>query len=812
MIAGNKTQRIWITKKIIMLKNYLKIAWRNLVKSKVYSSINIAGLAVGMAVAILISLWIWDELSFNKHFKNYSSIVRVYENSSHSGVTNTFNSMPIPLANEFRTKYNSYFKKVALTSWESNNIFSYGDKKLSLIGMYAQPDFPAIATLDMVKGNWHSIDDPTSVILNQSTANALFGNADPVGKLVKISNKATLKVTGIFADLPYNGDFRDVCYLVSWQYYENSQAWVKNDETEWDDNSFQIYAQLADNADVAQVDAKVKKALEGHNRNDKPEVLLHPMAKWHLYSEFKEGKNTGGSIQFVWMFGIIGLFVLLLACINFMNLSTARSEKRAKEVGIRKAVGSQRKQLVFQFLSESVLISLIAFVFALLLTQLALPAFNELSDKHMSIMWTNAWFWLCTISFSVFTGLISGSYPALYLSSFNSVKVLKGTFKAGRLAAIPRKILVVLQFSVSVALIIGTIIIYQQIQYAKNRPIGFSREGLLTVDMNTPELYGHYGTLREELIKSNAAVNMAESSSPTTGVWSNQSGFNWQGKDPNMVPTFGTIAVTHDFGKTVGWQFVQGRDFSRDYASDTAGFILNEAAVKYIGFKNPVGQVIKRQVGENKYKDYRVVGVIKNMVMESPFDPVKPTIFLMDYEWANVITIKVNPALSVHTALPKIEAVFKKYNPGSPFQYRFESDEYAKKFSNEERVSSLATFFAIFAIFISCLGLFGLASFMAEQRTKEIGVRKVLGASVLNLWGLLSKDFVILVAISFLIAVPFAWYFMSKWLVGYDYRTSISIWVFVATGAGALFITMATVSFQAVRAALANPVKAIKAE
>ncbi|HWB27746.1 MAG TPA: ABC transporter permease [Chitinophagaceae bacterium] len=795
-----------------MLKNYLTIAWRNLIKSKVYSSINIAGLAVGMSVAMLISLWIWDELSFNKHFKNYDRIVRVYENSTHSGVTNTFNSMPIPLANEFRTKYGSDFKRVALCSWEFSNIFAYGDKKLSLSGMFAQPDFPAIISLNMIKGNLRSINDPTSIILNQSTARALFGDADPMNKLVKINNKATLKVTGIFEDLPYNGDFRDVTYLASWMYYENSEAWIKNDETEWDDNSFQIYAQLADNVDVNKVDARVKKALEGHNRKDKPEVLLHPMAKWHLYGEFKNGKNTGGNIEFVWMFGIIGLFVLLLACINFMNLSTARSEKRAKEVGIRKAVGSVRRQLVFQFLSESVLIALIAFVVSLLLTLVALPGFNKLADKHMSIMWDNGWFWLASISFSVFTGIISGSYPALYLSSFNSVKVLKGTFKAGRLAAVPRKVLVVLQFSVSVALIIGTVIIFQQIQYAKNRPIGFSRNGLITIDMNTPELYGHYGGLRDDLLRTGAVEDMAESSSPTTGVWSNQSGFDWRGKDPNMVPTFGTIAVTHDFGKTVGWQFVAGRDFSRDYQTDSSAFIINEAAVKYMGFKDAVGEIVKRQVGENKYKDFHVIGVIKNMVMESPFDPVKPTIFLMDYEWANVITVKLNPKMSPHDALPKVETVFKKYNPGSPFLYRFEDDEYAKKFSSEERVSSLATFFAIFAIFISCLGLFGLASFTAEQRTKEIGVRKVLGASVLNLWGLLSKDFVVLVFISFFIAVPVAWYGMSKWLLNYDYRTTISAWVFVATAAAALIITMITVSFQAVKAALSNPVKSLRTE
>jgi len=795
-----------------MFRNYVKIAWRNLIKSKIYSSINIAGLAVGMAVAMLISLWIWDELTFNKHFKNYSHIVRLYENSTHGAVTSTYNSMPIPLANELRTKYNSDFEKVALASWEVERIFAYGDKKLSIKGMCAQPDITAILTLNMLKGNWHSIDDPTSLMLNQTTAKALFGDEDPVGKVVKVNNKTNLKVTGIYADLPYSGDFRDVAYLAPWQYYVNDEEWVKRDETEWDDNSFQIYAQLTGNAVIDKVSARVKKALEGHGRKDKPEVLVHPMQLWHLYGEFKQGKNTGGSIQFVWMFGLIGLFVLMLACINFMNLSTARSEKRAKEVGIRKAVGSQRKQLVFQFLAESVLISLIAFVIALILTQVALPFFNTIADKHMSIMWGNPVFWVCALGFSIFTGIISGSYPALYLSSFNSVKVLKGTFKAGRFASIPRKVLVVLQFTVSVSLIIGTVIIYQQIQYAKNRPIGFSRKGLITVDMNTPELYGHYSALRDDLLKTKAAIDMAESSSPTTGVWSNQSGFDWRGKDPNMLPTFGTIAVTHDFSSTVGWQFVQGRAFSRDYASDSSGIVLNEQAVKYMHLEKPVGEIVRRSIGDNKFKEYHVLGVIKNMVMESPFDPVKPTMFLLDYEWANVITVKLNPAISAHDALPKIEAVFKRYNPGSPFQYRFEDDEYARKFSSEERVSSLATFFAIFAIFISCLGLFGLASFTAEQRTKEIGVRKVLGASVANLWALLSKDFLILVSISFLFAVPFAWYGMGKWLLTYDYRTTISVWVFVATIAGALFITIATVSFQAIKAALTNPVKAIRTE
>jgi len=792
-----------------MFKNYVKIAWRNLVKSKVYSSINIIGLAVGMAVALLISLWIYDELNYNKSFANYNHIVQAMQTSTHGNETVTYIYQPIPLAAELRTKYASDFKKVALSSLSQPNILAVGDKKLSKSGMFAQPDLPSIFSLNMLEGTLHCIDDPSSIAINKSLAVALFGNEDPLNKVIRFNNKSNLKVSGVFADFAFNSEFKDVSFLGPWAFYRVDQSWVKNSETNWDNNSFQIYAQLQDYADVNTVGARVKATLTGHKRSDKPTVLIHPMAKWHLYNEFKDGRNTGGSIQFVWMFGIIGLFVLLLACINFMNLSTARSEKRAKEVGIRKAVGSLRSQLIFQFLCESVLIAFLAFTLAILLTQLALPVFNSLSDKQMGILWSSPLFWLYAIGFTLFTGIISGSYPALYLSSFNSVKVLKGTFKAGRFASIPRKVLVVLQFSVSISLIIGTIVVYTQIQYAKNRPIGYTRGGLISIDMNTPDLFGKYGVMRTELMNSGAAVNMAESSSPTTGVWSNQSSFDWRGKDPNFFPTFGVISVTHDFGKTVGWQFKEGRDFSRDFG-DSASMIVNEAAVKYMGLKNPIGETVRDFDDGNI--NYHIIGVVHDMVMESPFAPIKPTIFLMNYNSANVIIIKLNPNMSAHASLPKIEELFKKYNPGSPFEYHFVDDEYSKKFGTEDRISSLATFFAIFAVFISCLGLFGLASFTAEQRTKEIGVRKVLGASVINLWGLLSKDFVMLVFISLFIAIPVATYAMNQWLLNYEYRTTIPIWIFVATAAAALFITLATVSFQAIKAAVSNPVKSLRTE
>jgi len=448
-----------------------------------------------------------------------------------------------------------------------------------------------------------------------------------------------------------------------------------------------------------------------------------------------------------------------------------------------------------------------AFVFSIVIVLAFLPFFNQMADKQMHIPFLNVWFWLILLVFVAFTGVVSGSYPAFYLSGFNAVKVLKGTFRAGRFSALPRKIMVVLQFTISIALIIGTIIVFRQIQYAKNRPVGYTRAGLITVMMNTPDLVGHYDAIRSDLIATGAVENMAESSSPTTGTWSNQIGFDWAGKDPSSTPLFGTVAVTSDFGRTIGWHVLQGRDFSRDFKSDTTAMLINESAVKLIGFKKPVGQLIKFNG-----KQYTITGVIENMIMDSPYVPTMPTVFFLNPGWSNVITIKIKPTVAFPAALDKIGGVFKHYNPSSPFDYKFTDQDYADKFSDEERIGKLASFFAVLAIFISSLGLFGLASFVAEQRTKEIGVRKVLGASVANLWGMLSKEFILLVLISCVIATPLAWYYLYGWLKHYQYHTDISWWIFIVACLGAMLITILTVSAQAVKAALANPVKSLRSE
>jgi ABC-type antimicrobial peptide transport system permease subunit len=474
---------------------------------------------------------------------------------------------------------------------------------------------------------------------------------------------------------------------------------------------------------------------------------------------------------------------------------------------VRKAIGSVRLQLTSQFFTESLLTVFFSILLSIAMVQTSMPFFNQLAEKEVSILWSSPVFWSLVMAFSLLTGMFSGLYPALYLSSFNPVKVLKGTFKAGRLAAVPRKVLVVVQFTVSIALIVGTIVVFNQIQHAKNRPIGYDRKGLITIAMNTPELFGRYNELRDELLKTKAVIEMSTSSAPATDLNSQNGGFEWEGKDPDLKGNFGTVAVTHDFGKTVGWQFLEGRDFSRDHASDSSGMVINETAAKFMNIKDPVGKTVKWEG-----KNYTILGVIKDMVMDSPYEPVYRTVFFLDYYWASVINIRLNPEQSAAESLAQIEKVFLKFSPGSPFDYKFSDQQFALKFSAAERIGKLSTFFASLAILISCLGLFGLASFVAEQRTKEIGVRKILGASLTSLWLMLSKEFLLLVIISFLIGAPLSYYFMSNWIEKYDYHTEILMWPFVVTGIGVLTITLLTVSYQSIKTSLANPVDSLRSE
>lgn len=803
-----------------MLINYFKIAFRNLTKNKVYSIINIGGLAVGMSVAIQIGLWVYDEVNFNHYHKNYERIgqIRSVSTESTTGISEGGPYMPIPMGTVLRENYGHLFSKV-LVSWGIGDFtLKIEDKNLSRRGHFVEPGILEMLSLKMLKGSYESLNDPHSVVLSASSAKALFGNGDPINRSLKIDNKIDAKVTGVYEDIPKNSRYGEVEFFSPWDLWVSSNEWVKENVTFWGNTSFGINVELQPNVSLATAQAGLKdfyaknmpKEFWEIEKRGKPEIFVYPMTQWHLYSDFKDGRPSGGRITFVWLFAIIGVFVLLLASINFMNLSTARSEKRAKEVGIRKAIGSVRGQLISQFFSESFLVVLISFAISCVIILFSLSWFNELSNKDIALPFTNAYFWASSFGFILLTGILTGLYPALYLSSFQPIKVLKGTFKIGRFAAAPRKALVVLQFTVSVVMIIGTIVVYQQIQYAKNRPVGYKQESLLNISMNDPNYEGKFDLFKSELMNTGVVSDVALSNSPLTSIHNRGGGYTWKGKKPDAPSGFNKIRVTTDFGKMIDWKVVAGRDFSAAYRTDSAAVILNEAAVKHMGLKNPIGEYLKTEDGKFAWQ---IIGVTKDMISHSPYETIDGSIYFLDFlKTSREMNMRIKPDVSATEALPKIEAVFHKLVPSASFDYKFVDDVYNTKFSQEQRIGKLATVFAILAIFISCLGLFGLASFVAEQRTKEIGIRKVLGASVTNLWQMLSKDFIVLVIISCLVAAPIAYYFMNNWLEKYTYHTEISWWVFAASGLGALALTLLTVSYQGVRAALINPVKSLKTE
>jgi ABC-type antimicrobial peptide transport system permease subunit len=795
-----------------MIRNYLKIAIRNLTRNIGYSIINIGGLAVGMSVAMLIGLWVYDELNYNRYHTQYTRVAQVMQSQTLNNNVYTQYAIPYPLGIELQKSYGGDFKYIVMSSWTGDHILSHEEHSISSVGNYMDVDAPRLMELRMIKGSPDGLRDPASILLSQSTAKAMFGDQDPINKMMKIDNNLDVKVTGIYEDIPHNSDWNEIMFIAPWKLYSTAENWVKNAENEWDNNSFQLFVQIADHADMKAVSDKIIKVK--YNRVPESEKIfnaetfLHPMGNWHLRSNWENGVQTGGLIEYVWLFGCIGVFVLLLACINFMNLSTARSEQRAKEVGIRKSIGSVRKQLIIQFLSESLMVVTVAFSLTIIIVSLLLPLFNHLADKKIVLPLGNATFWLVSIAFILVTGFLSGSYPALYLSSFQPVKVLKGTFKAGRFASVPRKVLVVVQFTVSITLIIGTLVVYRQVQFTKDRPIGYNRSGIMMIQKKSPDFSGKFEVLRNELKSAGIVEEMAESSSPLTEVWSNSGGFDWEGKDPELQTDFSVIRVTSEYGKTIDWQIKEGRDFSREFSMDSASIIVNETAVKFMGIEDPIGKTVRW----GSSREYKIVGVIKDMLMESPFERVKQAIYFNNEKYNDWMVLRLNPEKGLHESVAGIEKAFKKYLPMVPFDYKFADVERASKFADVERIGVLSGIFAGLAIFISCLGLLGLASFVAEQRTKEIGIRKVLGASVISLWKMLSRDFVILVAISCLMAVPLSYYFTVDWIDNYQYRADIAWWVFGVACIGALVITLLMVSFQAIRAALANPVTSLRAE
>ncbi|MEN0052541.1 MAG: ABC transporter permease [Mucilaginibacter sp.] len=794
-----------------MIKNYCKIVWRNMLNHKAYSALNIIGLAIGMGVALLIGLWVVNEYSYDRFLPGYKQLYQVELNYTlQKSGKGTQNAISIPVAEVLRKNYPE-IKHVAVSDWMGPHALLVGDKKLYIKGASVESDFLKMFRYPLIKGDANSVlQDPYSIVLTESTAKALFGQTDPMNKTIKIDNKHYVKVTGIMKNVPLNSTLQ-FNYILPFSYSLQTEEWIKNASTQWNNNPLQIFVELQANASYAQLAPKIKNILYDNSpqmRDIKPEIILHPLSDWHLYSEFREGKAVGGFIEYTRMFSVTGILVLLIACINFMNLATARSEKRAREVGIRKAIGSRRIDLIIQFLTESVIITFIASLLSILLVQLALPSFNALTGSSINIPYKSCIFWSVMIAYVLITGLLAGSRPAFYLSSFNPVKVLKGGTPVGKYAAIPRKALVVIQFSCSIVLIISTIVIYQQIQHVKNRPVGYSSERLVTTEMSS-DLVKNYDALKNNLLQSGAVESLATTSSSLTAISNHQSIERWPGKTaPDQAINSGGISVSDNYFQTVGMKFIMGRNFSNNYRDDSLNIIINEAAVKRMGLKNPINQTISFN-GVNG--PARIIGVVQDALMGSPFAQAEPTVFNRAKE-GNFLIYRLSATVTPHEAIQTTGKIFNTYNPAYPYSYHFADEEYNHKFKLEMLAGKLAGIFACLAIFISCLGLFGLAAYIAEQRSKEIGIRKVLGASVASVWFLLSSDFIILVIISCLIASPVALYFLQNWLQHYEYHVNINFGVFVISAVAILLITILTISFQAIRAALANPVKSLKAE
>lgn len=787
-----------------MLFNYFKIALRNLQKNSVYSFINVAGLSIGIASSMLILLWVADEYAFDRFHENYDRIYKVYKSETWAQGIGTGPSMPYPLKEAIKNK-SSQVKHIVMTNWGEGNMLQVGDKRLNKFGLSASEDFFKIFSFNMVKGDPNTaLKEPNSIVITESTAKTFFNDQDPINQLIKIDNGQELKVTGVVKDVPKQSFF-NFEYVLPFTYYEATQSWVRYSMENWNNNSFQMYVELQPGATEADVNNSIRDIVKDNNpKAPTAQVFLHPISKWRLYSTFENGQNTGGMIEYVQLFSAIAIFVLIIACINFMNLATARSESRAREVGIRKSVGSRRKELILQFLGESIMVTFISALIALMLVELVLPAYNTLVNKTISVDYSTPWFWAIAFAGVLIIGIISGSYPAFYLSAFQPVKVLKGKVNTGKGASTPRKVLVTLQFGFSTFLIIGTIIIYQQIMHVKSRDMGYDRENLMQIWTNN-ELETNFQAVRTELERTGVVKSVCKSNSPITSIFSNNEVF-WEGMPLEQRVSFATIATEYDYTETMGIKLLEGRDFSREF-NDTLSVVINQAAVDFMGMKDPIGKKIKFNS-----RDLTIIGVLSDVVMASPYQPVEPMTLIFDPEWSSTITVRLNKTSDLGASIDQVEAVFKKLNPNYPFEYRFADTDFEKKFATINLISKLATIFATLAIIITCLGLFGLAAFTAEQRTKEIGIRKVMGATVSSLVLLISRDFSRLVIFSFAFSAPIAWWFLNNFLERYPYRVSIAWWMLPMVGLFALTLAVLIVSTQAIKAAVSNPVNSLRNE
>ncbi|WP_347159749.1 ABC transporter permease [Pontibacter chitinilyticus] len=784
-----------------MFKNYLKMAYRNLMRHKVFSLINVLGLALGMTCSILILLWVQDEVSYDRFHADINNLYRVMEVQHYPGGDNfTVDATPGPLAEALEAELPEVKHAVRSTTWEWKQLFTLNDKALKVSGRYADPEFFEIFTFPLLYGDpKQALQQPNSVVISETIAREFFDSpADAMGKVFKINNDKSYKVTGVAKDVPKNST-QQFDYVMPVQDWINSPGseWLK----EWGSNALRTFVQLQPGTDLEAFNAKIKGVHKSHVKESNTELFVQPMKDMYLYSDFNGG---GGQIDTVRLFVIVAVFILVIACINFMNLATARSAKRAKEVGVRKAIGASKPALVRQFMVESVLVAFLALFIAVNLVGILLPHFNDLTGKFIELNLADPKLLLLLLGVAILTGVLSGSYPAFFLSSFNPAVVLKGTVKLNRKVTVFRKGLVVFQFILSGLLIISTLVVYLQLHYIRTKNIGLHRENLVYVPIEG-EMNNRYDVIKRELQNTPGVLAVTSANQNPLMVGNSTGDIGWKGKDPNADILFSVMTVDYDFLKTMGISLKEGRDFSKDYGTDTAAFIVNEEAVRLMQLQDPVGEWLRWG------NEGHIIGVVKNFSSTSIHYPVQPLIMRLQPKDENTLFVRVAPGQTTET-LASLEGLLKRQNPAFPFEYHFMDDDYERMYKSEAIIGELTKYFAGIAIFISCMGLFGLALFTAEQRTKEIGIRKVLGASVASIVLMLSKDFLKLVLIANAIALPLGWYFMSSWLNDYADRTELSWWIFATAFVTTLVIAMLTLSFHAIKTAVATPVTSLRTE
>lgn len=788
-----------------MLANHLRIAFRSLRKNRLYSFLNVLGLSVGLAGGILVLLWASHEWSFNHFHGNLDKIHVVLQNQTQGGVTYTFQAMPGPLATGLRTEFPEV-EWATRTSWNSKYLLSVGEKKTYERGIYAEPDFFNIFNFPVIAGNpVAALRESGSIVITQRTAEKFFGKDDPIGKTIRVENEKDLKVAAVLANIPANSTLR---FDVIMPFSVIEQRNLPEINSNWANNSWPIWVSLHPKTDLAALNAKLENYIQGKNPDAAAHALAYPLSEFHLRGKFKEGKPDGGRIQIITLLGIVGLFVLLIACVNFMNLATARSAGRAREVGVRKVVGAPRALIVGQFLTEAMVMTFLALFLSIVWVKLLLPGFNTMAEKELSLGWQDWQLWSSILALGLLTGLVAGSYPALSLSKFKPAQALKGKLYSNNQSAgtMLRKGLVTFQFVISIFLIITTLVIHRQLNHIDSRPLGFDAENMISIPVRG-DMASKFGILKQELLQIPGIRFVSAGRHNMVSFGSNTSGIEWPGKTADQDFLISVTDVGYDFTKTTGLQIVDGRDFSPEFGADTLACLLNETAVRRMGLKEPVvGSVIQADT------NFTVIGVVKDFVFNNPENTIEPMAIFLSRSDFNHFFVQFDNDDQWKNHLAKIESTSKKVFPEYPFEFRFVKDDYQKNFEGIRSTGKMANAFALLAVFISCLGLFGLSAFFAEKRTKEIGIRKVLGASVAGLWLFLSKDFFKPVLLAFVLTVPLAIWAMEKLLSNFEYRTELSWSIFVFAGLLAMAIAVFTVSFQSIKAALLNPVKSLRSE